>query len=72
MAGVLNNMLLSVLAKASLTTFKPNTTALPEKGTLPKDVNSRNETAIGGVISYTNVGGPGDQKICSIRSYWIC
>ena len=53
---------MQLLAKASLTTFKPNTTALPEKGTLPKDVNSRNETAIGGVISYTNVGGPGDQN----------
>ena len=51
---------MQVLAKASLTTFNP-LSSLPIRSTMPKDVNSRNETAIGGVISYTNVGGPGDQ-----------
>lgn len=51
-----------VLAKASLTTFKPNTTALPVKGTLGKDVNSRNDCTLANpCISYTNVGGPGNQ-----------
>ena len=48
------------ILKKSLTTFNP-ISAVPNKSTLPKDVNSRDETATGGVISYTNVGGPGDQ-----------
>ena len=48
---------MQVLAKASLTTFNP-ISSLPIKSTMPKDVNSRNEN---GTISYTNVGGPGDQ-----------
>ena len=48
---------MQVLAKASLTTFNP-ISAIPFKETLPKDVNARVE---GGVISYTNVGGPADQ-----------
>lgn len=48
---------MQVLAKASLTTFNP-LSSLPIKSTMPKDVNSRVEST---GISYTNVGGPGDQ-----------
>jgi len=41
------------ILKKSLTTFHPNISANPPKGTLGHNVNT-------GTTSYTNVGGPGD------------
>ena len=44
------------ILKKSLTTFQPNISAVPVKGTLGQDVN---DDGVG--TNYTNVGGPGDQ-----------
>ena len=50
-----------ILAKGSLTTFNP-INSLPFKDTMPQGVNGRNDCPPANpCVSYTNVGGPGDQ-----------
>ena len=44
------------ILKKSLTTFQPNISAFPVKGTLGQNVQTGTP-----ITSYTNVGGPGDQ-----------